>query len=291
MPYHKSPYHNTNRFIIFIVLLFYFVILRDKFGKHLKSNAMGVKIGSISSYLYLDTWIMANIIHLSTIDYCQRYLNLQNDPCGRLYDQMTQAARSVAANIAEGSSRHQTSRETEMKLLDVARASLSELSYDYMCQLMKLGKSAWPHSNPEWAAVHAVKLSRPQYSENLMHDVTNHIISQKHLFDRWLQSEDMTVRINAMLILCGRLIRMMQRQIEVALQQFKHDGGFTENLTAERIEAKARKSAGEGAPVCPRCGKAMIKRTARKGINSGRQFWSCMDYPNCNGTRNLVQSE
>lgn len=77
-------------------------------------------------YYWLNTWILANIIQLSTQDFCRRFLNLQNDPCGRQFDQMTQAARSVTANIAEGTSRHATSRETEMKLTDVARASLAE---------------------------------------------------------------------------------------------------------------------------------------------------------------------
>ena len=83
-------------------------------------------------YFWLDTWVLANIIQLSTQEFCQRYLNRSNDPCGRQYDQMTQAARSVPANIAEGNSRHSTSKETEMKLTDVARASLAELANDYV---------------------------------------------------------------------------------------------------------------------------------------------------------------
>lgn len=86
-----------------------------------------MKIG-IVGYYWLDTWILANVIQLATQDFCKRFLYLQNDPCGRQYDQMTQAARSCTANIAEGNSRHYTSRETEMKLTDVARASLSELA-------------------------------------------------------------------------------------------------------------------------------------------------------------------
>lgn len=75
-------------------------------------------------YYWLDTWVMANVIQLATQDFCLRYLNHSNDPGGRQYDQMTQAARSAPANIAEGSSRHSTSKETEMKLTDVARATL-----------------------------------------------------------------------------------------------------------------------------------------------------------------------
>lgn len=53
-------------------------------------------------YYWLDIWILANVIQLATQDFCIRYLNRTNDPCGRQYDQMTQAARSVTANIAEG---------------------------------------------------------------------------------------------------------------------------------------------------------------------------------------------
>ena len=38
---------------------------------------------------------------------------------------------------------------------------------------------------------------------------------------------------------------------------------------------------------CPKCGKPMLKRVAKKGVNSGKEFWSCSDYPECNGTRNV----
>ena len=67
-----------------------------------RSVPMGVNIGSTAGYLWLDSWVMANVIYLSTLSFCRRFLNRTNDPCGRQYDQMTQAARSVQANIAEG---------------------------------------------------------------------------------------------------------------------------------------------------------------------------------------------
>ncbi len=46
-------------------------------------------------YYWLDTWVLANVIQLATQDFCARNLNRTNDPCGRQYDQMTQAARYV----------------------------------------------------------------------------------------------------------------------------------------------------------------------------------------------------
>lgn len=98
----------------------------------------------------LDAWLLANVIQLCTVEFCDLYVSgdqryrlgkatgrdgktqyLLFDPTGRQYDQMTQAARSCTANIAEGYSRHQTSTATEMQLLDVARASLEELKGDF----------------------------------------------------------------------------------------------------------------------------------------------------------------
>ena len=48
-------------------------------------------------YYWLDSWILANIIQLATQDFCLQHLNRSNAPCGRQFDQMTQAARSVSA--------------------------------------------------------------------------------------------------------------------------------------------------------------------------------------------------
>lgn len=39
-------------------------------------------------------------------------------------------------------------------------------------------------------------------------------------------------------------------------------------------------------PSCPHCGSSMVRRTARRGMRSGRQFWGCSRYPRCKGTRN-----
>ena len=90
--------------------------------------------GGTGGYFRLDSWILSNIVQLGTQRFCKLFLNRTNDPCGRQYDQMTQAARSGCANNAEGSARRATSKETEMKLTDVARSSLAELSGNYQCE-------------------------------------------------------------------------------------------------------------------------------------------------------------
>jgi four helix bundle suffix protein len=239
------------------------------------------------SYYWLDTWVLANVIQLATQDFCTRFLNQTNDPCGRLFDQMTMAARSAPANIAEGNSRHSTSKESEMRLTDVARATLAELANDYLNWLLRRDSLPWSVTSAEYLAVNSIKLDRPDYKDDVLYQSSKHILSQKHKFDLWLTSSDSLTAANCMLVLCNRLVLMLNRQIERQLDTFKVEGGFTESLTAERLAYRTQQSQQDAAPTCPVCGRPMIKRVAKKGINSGKEFWSCSGYPQCNGTRNI----
>lgn len=245
-----------------------------------------MKIGK-TSYFWLDTWIMANVIQLATQDFCHKYLNLHNDPCGRQFDQMTQAARSGTANIAEGTSRHYTSRETEMKLVDVARASIAELANDYTNWLLQHEEVPWSIHSAELKQVQNTKFDKITYTEDVLYQSSLHILTQKHKFDTWLKTDDSIEVARCILVLCDRLITMLNKQLEKNLQTFTEEGGFTEALTAERLKQRTQESVQDDAPACPKCGKPMLKRVAKKGINSGKEFWSCSDYPNCNGTRKI----
>ena len=134
---------------------------------------------SVAGYYWLDTWILANVIQLATQDFCKTFLNLQNDPCGRQFDQMTQAARSCTANIAEGNSRHYTSRETEMKLTDVARASLSELANDYINWLLQSDQLPWSNQSSKYISIAALPMDAPDYKDDVQYQSSRHILAQK----------------------------------------------------------------------------------------------------------------
>lgn len=121
---------------------------------------------------------MANIVQLGKQRFCKRFLNRTNDPCGRQYAQMTQAARSGCANIAEGSAWRATSKETEMRLTDVARSSLAELAGDYLNGLLQQGKVPWGKETAAARAVYAVRLDPPAYGEDAVHDACAHILAQ-----------------------------------------------------------------------------------------------------------------
>ena len=137
----------------------------------------------------------------------------------------------------------------------------------------------------------ATALDRPTYQDDVQHESSLHILRQKHRFDTWLCSDDSLTVANCIIVLCNRLILMLSRQIESQLAIFRQEGGFTEALTAERLSHRTQQSIQANAPQCPVCGQPMIRRMAKKGINSGREFWSCSNYPACNGTRNVEGDE
>lgn len=248
---------------------------------------MGVDIQFSQSYYWLNSWILANIIQLATQEFCDRFMDYRMDPGRRLYDQMVMAARCGVANIAEGSARHSTSVETEMRLLDVARASFDELQGDVFNFLLRKNADVWAIGNNDREAIWQMRLDNPNYSNSYLHDAAKHILVQKGKFAQWLGSSDPTVVANALLVLCLRENKMLQAQIQKQLETFKVNGGFTENMTAERLEARKSMASAAGAPVCPKCGKPMLKRMQRKGAGQGREFWGCSDYPRCNGLRPL----
>lgn len=246
---------------------------------------MAVNIQFSQSYHWLNSWILANVIQLATQDFCDRFVDYHMDPGRRLYDQMVMTARCGVANIAEGSARHSTSVETEMRLLDVARASFDELQGDMFNFLMRKKADVWAIRNPDREAIWQMKLNTPRYSNSYLHDAAKHIMAQKSKFDSWLESDSPEIAANALLVLCLRENKMLQSQIQSQLDGFRQTGGFTENMTADRIEARKKQTFENETPFCPKCGKPMLRRMQKKGQQQGREFWGCSDYPKCDGLR------
>ena len=83
-----------------------------------------------------------------------------------------------------------------------------------------------------------------------------------------------------MLIIIGRAMNMLKSQIAAQGEAFEQTGGFSERLTARRIQAREEKLNAEPAPNCPQCGKPMRRRKSAKG-----EFWGCAGFPECKGTR------
>ena len=245
---------------------------------------MAITFNAAPSYFWLDTWVLANIIEIATQDFCNRFVDYKIDPARRLYDQMVMAARSIRANIAEGSGRHETSFETEMRLTDVARASAHELLGDFMNYLMRHNLKAWELHDPKYQSTYFLKLAKPQYGENFIMDAMTHIASQKKRYDCYIERGTEEDAANCLLVLCLKINAMLTKMLGAQLQEFKNQGGFAENLTKTRLDGRREQAISEGAPACPKCGKPMLRRTIQRGVRQGQQFWGCSNYPECNAT-------
>src|SRR5437588_9609158 len=96
-------------------------------------------------YEELLSFKKARIVYDGTVRFCERFLDRRD----RTVDQMVQAARSGKQNILEGSQASGTSKEAEIKLVNVARASLEELLEDYRDFLRVRKLSLWDKNSRE----------------------------------------------------------------------------------------------------------------------------------------------
>src|SRR5574341_393015 len=96
-------------------------------------------------YKKLLSYQKAEIVYDATVYFCDRFI----DKRSRTHDQMVQAARSGKQNSIKGSMASATSKETEIKLTNVARASLEELLADYQDFLRTRGARPWDKDSRE----------------------------------------------------------------------------------------------------------------------------------------------
>jgi four helix bundle suffix protein len=241
-------------------------------------------------YRRLRSFQTTSIIYDGTVSFCDRFM----DKRSRTVDQMVQAARSGRQNIAEGSRASAASSQTELRLINVARASLDELLLDFEDFLRQRGLPQWAKDDPRALEVRAVgKQDRTDQTDPS--DPTDR--SDFKDYETWLLSDDPAVVANAIICLIHQANYLLDRQIAGLEGQFIQEGGYTERLAAARIEERARQRrqgqvdltdrAEKDGPVCPKCGNPMVLRTARKGANAGSQFWGCCGYPKCKGTRQI----
>jgi hypothetical protein len=125
-------------------------------------------------YQKLPSSTFATLIHLGTMRFCKRFVPYQEDPLGKRTGQMVDAARAGRQNIIEGSERAATSKETEVKLTDVARAHLGELLGDFEMFLAHAGERPWSMQSAEHQAVSHLNPAAFEYTDDVMHDDPMH---------------------------------------------------------------------------------------------------------------------
>lgn len=250
-------------------------------------------IGAYGGYRKTFSFGYTCLVYHATTVFCERNYSYRNDTLGKTVGQMVGAARSARQNIVEGSARAGTSAETELRLYDVAKASLEELAGDYEAFLIDRGEAPWRADEPRALRLKALALDRyaGDTCENARHDYGEYILAMRARFGEWIEAKDAVTAANAILIVIDQACKLLHRQMESIGNSFREEGGFTERLSKARLETRDAQVAALGAPKCPKCDKPMRKIIAKKGRNAGNPFWSCTGYPDCNGTRNYVEGE
>ena len=254
------------------------------------------KIRKSGGYRRLASFQAATLIYDATYWFCEKFVNSRS----RTVDQMVKAARSGRQNIAEGSRAAATSSQTELRLVNVARASMEELLLDYEDYLRHRNLPLWAADSPEASAVRSVprRFRENQSDQSDSTDLTDLSDAQRWaLYAHWLESDDAGVRANATICLFHQANFLLDQQIAAIETQFITEGGYSEQLAAARLAERARRKdlsdrsdqtdqtdQTDLIPSCPQCGKPMALRTARLGKNAGSQFWGCTAYPDCKGT-------
>ena len=241
------------------------------------------KLRPSGGYRKTASFQTATIIYDATVWFCEKFV----DSRSRTVDQMVQAARSGRQNIAEGSRAAATTSQTELRLVNVARASLEELLLDYEDYLRHRHLPQWAMDSPEASAVRAVprtfKKDRSDPS-----DLTDLSDAQRWaLYARWLEAEAPSTRANAIICLIHQANFLLDRQIGALEAAFVEGGGYSEQLATERLRQRRKDQTDQPDPTsqsCPQCGGLMALRTAKAGKSPGSQFWGCTSYPECKGT-------
>jgi four helix bundle suffix protein len=174
-------------------------------------------------YRRLKTFQLARLIFDITLRFCNRFVN----KCSRTHDQMVQAARSGVQNIAEGSQAAGTSKKTELKLTNVARASLEELRLDYEDFIRQNDFRFWERSDRR----------RQELITQRVEQADQFAIWVKRISNR--DKEDIReIAANGILVLLSVTCALLNRQIQAQAATFQKEGGFTERLYKARSAAR-----------------------------------------------------
>ena len=190
-------------------------------------------------YRKLKSFLVAQLAYDVTVRFCDRYIEKRS----RTHDQMVQAARSGVQNIAEGSQASGTSKKTELKLTNVARASLEELRLDYEDYLRQRGLAQWPREDARRAELIARRPATADEVAKWARDVHDDRHSQGGQSGekprlKSMRSTFPEIAANGALALLTVACTLLDRQIATLERTFVEEGGFTERLYRVRSQSR-----------------------------------------------------
>lgn len=182
-------------------------------------------ISKHGGYRNLITFQLARLVFDITVRFCNRFIGTFT----RTHDQMVQAAHSGVQNIAEGSQASGTSKKTEIKLTNVARASLEELKLDYEDFLRQKNFARWEKGNILHKELVSKRFKTADEFAFWVRDV------EKRQFGTIPE-----IAANGVITLLDVTCRLLDKQIKSQALSFTQNGGFTERMY--RIRSNSRKN-------------------------------------------------
>ncbi|NLX25194.1 MAG: four helix bundle protein [Lentisphaerae bacterium] len=196
-------------------------------------------------YQELLSYQRSVVVYDATVAFCRDFFQKYD----RTIDQMVQAARSGKQNIIEGSMASGTSKETELKLTNVARASLEELLEDYRDFLRTRQAEEWDKNSKEALFVRGLASGKIQLNEDgtkatkAAHGTGRNMSRSSHTslvvtYDafRSFETRPADVRANVVICLIHQTNYLLDQQIRKLEQDFLQEGGLRERMTRARME-------------------------------------------------------
>lgn len=162
------------------------------------------------NYKNLLSYQKTDVIYQITFDFCSRFLSKGD----RTVDQMIQAARSGKQNIIEGCAASSTSAKTEIKLVNVAKASLKELLEDYEDYLKTRHHTQWGKGSIEYETMR--KLGREHNDADFFMALT--------------ATRPAETIANMAIILINQADYLLFKQLERLEKDYLEKGGFSERM-------------------------------------------------------------
>lgn len=163
----------------------------------------------------------SRLVYDATVRFCDRFI----DKRSRTTDQMIQAARSGKQNILEGSRASGTSKETELKLTNVARASLEELLEDYRDYLRSANQPQWDKNSKEALFVRKLGRSPDESFET---------------YREFIDTRPGPVVANIIISLIHQTNYLLDQQLRRLEKDFLNEGGLRERMTRARLAARSQ---------------------------------------------------
>ena len=188
-------------------------------------------------YKTLLSYQKSVVVYDCTYCFCDRFLSKFD----RTIDQMVQAARSGKQNIIEGAKASSTSAETELKLTNVARASLEELLEDYHDFLRVRNLALWQKDDNKASYIRKLSSGKIEPPAITGAALTSHDLPPIHgvLVD-FIKTRPPETCANIMICLINQCNFLLDRQIKKLEEKFQQEGGLRERMYKARTEYRKK---------------------------------------------------